>query len=249
MKRMLAVIAVLGALAVAPAGAQDPQPGEPKTESKSESVEIIRLPDGEIKIVRTGDGEVIIERNGKRIVPSGDAEDAGDAEKAQQDEDANKRIQEARERVERLRKQFDLDEPFRGMDDIFKRLKERQRDWQELPERPEFDEAMRRMRQRMEEFRRQHEENVKQMRERFERMRRQAEEGDWKEWESPEGNADTEVIEREYTSPDGTTRIKVKIVRSTSSQKSSEKSEDTQDKPAETPKVDPGSSEPREEQF
>jgi hypothetical protein len=73
------------------------------------------------------------------------------------------------------------------------------------------------------------------MRERVEQMRKQAEE----QWDKSD-DGETEVIEKEYTSPDGSTKIKVKIVRKVSKP---EDAQPEQPKEPEDSKAEPAKSE------
>lgn len=207
MKRLIALAAVLGVFAVAPAFAQ----------------QVETLPSGKkIKIVEKEDGTVI-------ILPA-DEEIEEEAESEAKKDDAES-IEKDFEEAE-LEDDFDGDLP-KDVQDILKRLRKDLEgegdmprvkiapwgDDKDIPE--EMRKAMKEMRERMEKFR-------KEADERFEKLRKEFEkdgEGNWEE------DPDAEVEEYEKEAEDGSWKIKIRIVRKTSKSEGST----PEKQPSETP--------------
>lgn len=217
MKRLVALAAAVGLFFAAPAFAQ----------------QIETLPSGKkIKIVEKEDGTVI-------ILP---IEESADSEAENTDEDASKSVEEefdeaefeddfdgelpqrVKDLLERLRKDFerDSDRDSEEPDDNQPRVKIVP--WGEGKDMPEdMRKAMDEMRERMEKFR-------KEAEERFEKMRKEMEEN-WGDSEAWEDDTDVEIEEYEKEAPDGSWKVKVKIVRKTSKSEGS-----APEAPPETPK-------------
>ena len=214
MKRLVALVAAVGLFFAAPGFAQ----------------QIETLPSGKkIKIVEKEDGTVI-------ILP---ADENADSEIERTDEHTTKSVEEEFEEAE-FEDDFDGELPQRVKDLLERLRKDFERDseqpgddqprvkivpWGEGKDMPEdMRKAMDEMRERMEKFR-------KEAEERFEKMRKEMEEN----WGNDDGNweddPDTEIEEYEKEAPDGSWKVKVRIVRKTSKSEGS-----AQETPQETPK-------------
>lgn len=198
MKRMLAIIAALLPLFIS---------------SPLLAQEVETLPDGrKVKIIQK-DGATIIEEVN---------EDEDEAEEAETEDLDEVLPAEVRELIKRLREKAEKAGEEGDWEDVEEDgVKIRIRGWgedevpAELPE--EVRKAMEEMRERFKKMHEELEERMKKMREEFEK--------NVEEWEN---DPDAEVEEYEKTSPDGSSTVKIKIVRI---RKSSHSEESTPEAP------------------
>ncbi|MBX3460747.1 MAG: hypothetical protein KF696_12430 [Planctomycetes bacterium] len=156
MKRVLAVIAILGLMG-APAFAQE---HESKTESKTSHV----------KIVRTGDGKVHVEAR-------------GDGVEVQVSDDMKQRLEEIKKKLEEVREKLkkheavDLDEIFKRLDEVLEKFGHGKAH-RVMPEGDWHKE----IEKRMEEMRKQHEDAFERLRKQMEGLENEPE-AEVEEWE------------------------------------------------------------------
>ncbi|MCA8913259.1 MAG: hypothetical protein KDB82_16285 [Planctomycetes bacterium] len=229
MKRLIALVAVLGVFAVAPVFAQ----------------QVETLPSGKkIKIVEKDDGTVIIlpaeEDSEKKVEKKSIEKDSEDAELEdgldgdipQEVKDLLKRV---REKVERDAEEGDDTPRVKiipwGEGEDAPRVKIIP--WGEDNDMPnEMREAMKEMREQMEKFR-------KEAEERFEKMRKEMEEKMGKEGAGKiEDDPDAEVEEYTKEAPDGSWKVHVKIIHKTSKSHSESHSESAPEAPKKESKTE-----------